>query len=158
MSKKQKTNAMRILDKAGIKYRTIEYEYDENDLSGYTVAEKVGMFPECVFKTIVLRGERKGIIVCCIPVSSEINLKALASCAGDKKVDIVHLKELLPLTGYIRGGCSPIGMKKNYPVFIEQSAFTFDEIAVSAGIRGCQIVISPKDLIDFLNCGVFVNN
>lgn len=144
-----KTNAMRMLDKAGIGYETLEYEVDENDLSGTHIAEVTGFPPEMMFKTLVARGDKKGIIVFCIPVAEELDLKKCAAAAGDKRVELIHVKELLGLTGYIRGGCSPIGMKKPYPVFIDETAILFEKITVSAGVRGCQLLIDRKKLIEF---------
>lgn len=144
-----KTNAMRRLDSAKLKYRVAEYSVDESDLSGMHVAAEVGMEPDCVFKTLVARGEKTGIVVMCIPVNEEIDLKKAARVIGDKKIEMVHVKELLSLTGYIRGGCSPVGMKKKYPTFFHSSALNYAEIAVSAGVRGAQIVISPAALIEF---------
>lgn len=155
MSKKQKTNAMRILEKAKIEYETMEYEYDENNLSG--IAEKIGMNPDMLFKTLVLRGEKNGYLVCCIPVESEINLKKLAAASNDKRVEMIHLKELFPLTGYIRGGCSPIGMKKQFPTYVERSCLNFEKISVSAGVRGRQIILNPKDLLNFLGAVLYEN-
>lgn len=144
-----KTNVMRLLDAAGIKYRTAEYEYDESDLSGTHAAESVGMPPEQVFKTLVARGDKERLLVFCIPVSDELDLKKAASVSGCKKVEMIHVKELLPLTGYMRGGCSPIGMKKKYPTFIDETAQLFDEIAVSAGLRGVQIILDPFTLTEY---------
>lgn len=144
-----KTNAMRLLDAAKIPYRAVEYEYDENDLGGQHVAAVTGMNPDQVFKTLVARGERMGILVFCIPVSCTLDLKKAASAAGDKKVEMTHMKELLGLTGYIRGGCSPVGMKKKYPTFIDETALLFDEIAVSGGARGLQVVLSPETLMEY---------
>lgn len=128
-----KTNAMRLMDAAGISYRAVEYAYDENDLGGQHVAQITGMDPDQVFKTLVARGERRGILVFCIPVSCTLDLKKAAQAAGDKKVEMTHMKELLTLTGYIRGGCSPVGMKKKYPTFMDETALLYDEIAVSGG-------------------------
>lgn len=144
-----KTNAMRLLDAAKIPYRAVEYEYDENDLSGQHVAAVTGMDPDQVFKTLVARGERKGILVFCIPVSCTLDLKKAAAAAGDKKVEMTHMKELLGLTGYIRGGCSPVGMKKKYPTFIDETALLYDEIAISGGTRGLQMVLSPASLMEY---------
>lgn len=149
--KTEKTNAMRMLDAASVSYRVVEYEVDENDLSGVHVAETIGQDVDTVFKTLVLKGERIGYLVCCIPVAEELDLKKLAKAAGDKKVELIPVKELLPVTGYIRGGCSPIGMKKKYPTYIEETAMLFDEIAVSAGMRGAQIVINPDVLRQFVS-------
>lgn len=144
-----KTNAMRLLDATGIAYRPVEYEYDESDLGGNHVAAQTGMDPDQVFKTLVARGERKGILVFCIPVSCTLDLKKAAAVAGDKKVEMTHMKELLGLTGYVRGGCSPVGMKKKYPTFIDETALLYDEIAVSGGARGLQVVLNPQDLIEY---------
>ena len=145
-----KTNAMRLLDAAGIAYRPVEYEYDESDLGGNHVAAQTGMDPDQVFKTLVARGERKGILVFCIPVSCTLDLKKAAAVAGDKKVEMTHMKELLGLTGYVRGGCSPIGMKKKYPTLIDETAQLFDRIYVSAGMRGHQIIVAPDALAEFV--------
>ncbi len=144
-----KTNAMRLLDKAKIKYITKEYPVDENDLSGVHVAQQIGEDPAAVFKTLVARGEKRGIVVLCIPVAREIDLKKAAKAIGDKKIEMVHVKELLALTGYIRGGCSPVGMKKKYPTFFHCSILEQEAIAVSAGVRGCQIITATSDLIRF---------
>jgi len=144
-----KTNAMRLLDRAHISYKIAEYTVDENDLSGTHIADEVGMPYESVFKTLVARGDKTGIIVMCIPVHRELDLKRVAKVSGNKKVEMVQVKELLGLTGYIRGGCSPIGMKKKYPTFIDESALLQTEIAVSAGVRGGQIIIEPKTLANF---------
>lgn len=144
-----KTNAVRLVEQAGISCRTMEYAYDETDLSGLHAAKAVNMPPEQVFKTLVARGDKRGILVFCIPVCCELDLKKAAKAAGDKKIEMVHMKKLLPLTGYIRGGCSPIGMKKSYPTFIDETAQLYEEIAVSAGMRGQQLILSPDDLIDY---------
>jgi Cys-tRNA(Pro)/Cys-tRNA(Cys) deacylase len=140
---------MRLLDAAKISYRAVEYEYDENDLGGEHVAAVTGMNPDQVFKTLVARGEKQGILVFCIPVSCTLDLKKAAQAAGDKKVEMTHMKELLGLTGYIRGGCSPVGMKKKYPTFIDETAMLYDEIAVSGGARGLQMVLNPEDLMEY---------
>ena len=145
-----KTNAMRMLDKAKIEYRTKEYEVDENDLSGSHAADMMGVDHGSVFKTLVLKGEKMGYLVCCIPVDAELDLKKTARAAGDKKEEMIHMKDLLTVTGYIRGGCSPIGMKKQFPTFVEESAVLYDEIAISAGLRGQQILISPQTLVTFI--------
>ena len=126
-----------------------EYEYDENNLSGLHAAEQIGIPAEQVFKTLVTRGDKTGILVFCIPVDMELDLKKAAAVSKNKKVEMTHMKELLALTGYIRGGCSPIGMKKKYPTFIDETCILFDEIAVSAGIRGEQVILSPEDLARF---------
>ncbi len=144
-----KTNAMRLLDADKIKYRSETYEYDENDLSGVTVAAKLSMPPEQLFKTLVTKGDKTGYMVFCIPVAEELDLKKAAVCSKNKKIEMLHVKDFLPVTGYIRGGCSPIGMKKKFPTFIDETAQLFDEIGVSAGVRGCQIIISPDDLVKY---------
>jgi Cys-tRNA(Pro)/Cys-tRNA(Cys) deacylase len=140
---------MRLLDAGKISYRVVEYEYDENDLGGEHVAAVTGMNLDQVFKTLVARGEKRGILVFCIPVSCTLDLKKAAQAAGDKKVEMTHMKELLGLTGYIRGGCSPVGMKKKYPTFIDETATLYDEIAVSGGARGLQMVLNPEDLMAY---------
>ena len=144
MNKSNKTNAMRLMDAAKIPYRAVEYEYDESDLGGEHVAAVTGMNPDQVFKTLVARGDKKGILVFCIPVSCTLDLKKAAHAAGDKKVEMIHMKELLGLTGYIRGGCSPVGMKKKYPTFMDETAALYDEIAISGGARGLQMVLDPQ--------------
>lgn len=149
-----KTNAVRLIEQAGLPCRTAEYEYDESDLGGLHAAQAVGMPLEQVFKTLVVRGEKRGVLVFCIPVCCALDLKKAAKAAGDKKVEMVHMKELLGLTGYIRGGCSPIGMKKSYPTFIDETAELFDEIAVSAGMRGQQLILGPDDLIHYADMTV----
>ena len=141
------TNAMRLLKQANIPFETSEYEVDESDLSGVHAAEMLGIDPDCMFKTLVAKGEKRGVHVFCIPVAEELDLKKCAQAAGEKKIEMIHVKELLPLTGYIRGGCSPIGMKKKYPTTFDETAILFDKIYVSAGIRGLQIEIAPADLI-----------
>lgn len=146
-----KTNAMRQLDKAGIWYEPIEYEVDENDLSGMHIAEQTGLDPNLMFKTLVARGEKNGPVVFCIPVNAELDLKKCAKAAGDKRVELIAVKELLGLTGYIRGGCSPIGMKKKFPTFIDETAILFDKITVSAGVRGCQLMLDREGLVEFLS-------
>jgi len=140
------TNAMRLLTQAGIPFETSEYPVDESDLSGVHAAEMLGVDADCVFKTLVVRGERKGISVFVIPVAEELDLKKCAAAMGDKKVEMIHVRELLGLTGYIRGGCSPVGMKKKYPTYIDEIATLFDRIYVSAGQRGQQLILSPEDL------------
>jgi len=148
--KAQKTNAVRLLEANNIIYSTLTFEVDESDLSGITVANKIAVEPERVFKTLVTRGEKTGINVFCIPVTEELNLKKAALVCGDKKIEMIKEKELLPLTGYIKGGCSPIGMKKHYPTFIDETAQLFDEISISAGLRGMQIMIKPNDLLELV--------
>lgn len=146
-----KTNAVRLVQQAGFPCREAFYEYDENDLNGNHAAKAIGFPPEQVFKTLVARGERTGINVFCIPVCCELNLKKAAVAAGDKNMELIAVKELLPLTGYIRGGCSPIGMKKKYPTYIDEVCILCDEIAVSAGERGHQMILSPDALLQLVN-------
>ena len=146
----QKTNVMRMLDKAKITYTTAEYEVDESDLSGTHIAEVTGMNPETVFKTLVAKGDKTGHCVFCIPCAMEVDLKKAAKITGNKKVEFLPLKELLPTTGYVRGGCSPIGMKKKFPTFIHESAKDFETISVSGGMRGLQVILSPEILKDFI--------
>lgn len=142
-----KTNAARLLDSLGIRYELREYDVDPEDLSAETVAAKVGMPPEQVFKTLVARGDRTGVLMAVVPGNGELDLKALARLSGDRKVDTVPLKELQPLTGYIRGGVTAIGGKKDYPVFVDETLELFDVVAVSAGVRGTQIVLTPADYL-----------
>ena len=151
MAKKtEKTNVARLLDKAGIKYNLIPYEFDENDLAAQHVADSLGQDISRVFKTLVLHGDRSGYIVCVIPGDCEVNLKSLAKVSGNKKVEMIPMKDLLQVTGYIRGGCSPIGMKKRFPTYFHCTANDHDTIYVSAGVRGLQIEIAPRDLIGFV--------
>lgn len=147
----EKTNVMRLLEAAKITFRTESYEFDENDLSGRHAASGINMPEEQVFKTLVTRGASGGFRVFCIPVCCELNLKKAAKAAGEKNVSMLHVKELLGITGYIRGGCSPIGMKKDFPTVIDETAFLWNEIAVSAGKRGRQIILDPCDLMDFIS-------
>lgn len=149
-----KTNAMRKLDKAGIKYEPIEYVPDDSDLSGVHIAKQTGLPPEIMFKTLVARGEKRGLLVFCIPVNAELDLKKCAAVAGDKRVELVAVKELLGLTGYIRGGCSPIGMKKDFTTYFDETVILYDKITVSAGIKGCQLMLSQSELIDFIGATV----
>lgn len=153
MPKPVKTNAMRILESAGLTFRVVTYEVDEEDLSGVHVAQTCGLPVEQVFKTLVTKAD-SGYLVACIPVEMELDLKKLALVSDNKKVDMIAVKELLPLTGYIRGGCSPVGMKKPFPVFFDESAILYDWIAVSAGMRGAQILIEPQELIDYIDAAV----
>ena len=146
-----KTNAIRLVEKAGIPYEEKFYEYDESDLSGIHAAQVLGMPEEQVFKTLVARGERTGINVFCIPVCSELDLKKAAKAAGDKNMELIHVKELLGLTGYIRGGCSPVGMKKKYPTYIDELCQLSDTIALSAGERGHQIIVPPLPIAALLD-------
>lgn len=145
-----KTNAVRLVMQAGIPCREIFYEYDEHDLNGNHAAAAIGMPREQVFKTLVARGEKTGIHVFCIPVCCELDLKKAAKAAGDKKIELVAVKELLNLTGYIRGGCSPVGMKKRYPTYFDETAELWDEIAVSAGERGHQMILPPLALAELV--------
>lgn len=151
MAKAIKTNALRMLDKAKIPYETLEYIVDENDLSGTHLADQLELPYEMVFKTIVAKGDKTGYIVFCIPVHREIDLKKAATETNNKRVELIAVKDLLALTGYIRGGCSPIGMKKQFPTFIDKSAENFEKITVSAGVRGCQLLINTKMLKSFIN-------
>ena len=146
-----KTNAVRLVQQSGIKVREAFYDYDEQDLSGIHAAAAIGMPQEQVFKTLVTRGERSGIHVFCIPVCCELDLKKAAVAAGDKSIAMVQVKELLSMTGYIRGGCSPVGMKKKYPTHIDETAILYDEIAVSAGARGHQMILNPEALADMIH-------
>lgn len=150
----KKTNAARLLDKAGIAYELIPYPVDENNLAADHVAEALGEDIRQVFKTIVLHGEKVGHFVCVVPGDAEIDLKKAASAAGAKKAELIPMKELLPLTGYIRGGCSPVGMKKPFPTFFHSTATDFDFIYVSAGQRGLQFKIKPQALIDYVGASV----
>jgi Cys-tRNA(Pro)/Cys-tRNA(Cys) deacylase len=149
-----KTNAARILDKQGINYELLAYEVDETDLSATSVAEKIGQNIEQIFKTLVLRGDKTGIFVCVIPGGEELDLKKAAQSSRNKNAAMVAVKEIQELTGYIRGGCSPIGMKKKYPTYIDESCILYDFIFVSAGMRGLQFKIVPNDLIISALCVV----
>ncbi len=150
----KKTNAARYLDELKIDYKLVEYEIDESDLSAESVASKVGLPAEQVFKTLVVRGDKTGVFMTCIPGNAELDLKTIAEVSGNKKVEMVHVKEIQQLTGYIRGGVSPIGVKKRYPIFLDQSARRFPFISISAGTRGSQIFISPGDLTKILDINV----
>ena len=151
MAKKiEKTNAARLLDKAKLHYNLIPYEVDENDLAVQHVADCLGQDIARVFKTLVLHGDKTGHLVCVVPGNSEVDLKALAKASGNKKVEMILMKDLLSVTGYIRGGCSPIGMKKRFPTYVHASALEHQTIFVSAGVRGMQIEIAPADLIAFV--------
>jgi Cys-tRNA(Pro)/Cys-tRNA(Cys) deacylase len=143
----KKTNAARLLDAKSISYELIDYEVDETDLSATTLAKKIGENIEQIFKTLVLRGDKTGVFVAVIPGNAEVDPKKAAKVSGNKNCAMVHLKELLPLTGYIRGGCSPLGMKKPYPTYINETCYLFDHIFISAGQRGLQLKINPDDLI-----------
>lgn len=146
-SKTVKTNAMRILDRLKIKYETMTYTVDESDLSGEHAAALLGINPDNMFKTLLLKGDKTGYIVACIPVMKTLDLKALSKASGNKSAEMVHVKELFGITGYVRGGCSPIGMKKLFPTYIDESAFLFDKIIFSAGQRGVQIIAEPSCLV-----------
>jgi Cys-tRNA(Pro)/Cys-tRNA(Cys) deacylase len=150
----KKTNAARYLDRLKIDYRLVEYDVDESDLSAESVARKVGLPLEQVFKTLVARGDKTGVFVACIPGNTDLDLKAMATVSGNKNTEMVHVGEIQQLTGYIRGGVSPIGTKKTYPIFLDQSAMGFPLISISAGIRGSQIFVSPGDLIKALDINV----
>lgn len=142
-----KTNAARLLDQMKISYDLIPYEVDENDLGAQHIAEQLGQPIERLFKTLVLRGDKLGLFVCVIPGAEEVDLKKAAKVTGNKKVEMIHVKELLPLTGYIRGGCSPIGMKKALPTWFHQSVMDYDKVYCSAGVRGLQFCLAPADLV-----------
>lgn len=146
-----KTNAVRLVQQAGIPCRESFYDFDEKDLNGNHAAAAIGMPSEQVFKTLVARGEKTGINVFCIPVCCELDLKKAAKAAGDKNMEMVAVKDLLSLTGYIRGGCSPVGIKKKYPTFMDETCILWDEIAVSAGARGHQMILPPEDLANLVD-------
>lgn len=145
---KNKTNAMRILDSRNIEYVPYEYEVDENDLSGVHIAHEIGLPEEQVFKTLVARGDKSGPVVFVIPCAMELDLKKCAAASGNKRVELIAVKELLALTGYIRGGCSPIGMKKKFPTYFDETAELFEKITVSAGVRGCQLLVSVENILN----------
>ncbi|MGI6031374.1 MAG: Cys-tRNA(Pro) deacylase [Eubacteriales bacterium] len=148
MAKKEnKTNAMRMLDRAKVPYQVVTYEVDEEDLSGEHAAQVTGMDPDTMFKTLVLRGDKTGYVVACIPVLATLDLKALARVSGNKKVEMIHVKELQPLTGYVRGGCSPVGMKKEFPTYMDETVELWEKVALSGGQRGMQIVVAPQDIL-----------
>lgn len=149
-----KTNAMRLLDAAHIPYEVLTYEVDENDLSGMHIAAQLDYPHEMIFKTLVAKGDKTGYLVFCIPVAEEIDLRLAASVTGNKRVEMVHVKDLLSLTGYIRGGCSPIGMKKKFPTYIDEAATLFNRITVSAGVRGAQLLIDREALVAFTDAVV----
>ncbi len=146
-----KTNAIRILESKGISFHTFDYEVDNDDLSGETVANRINADPDSVFKTLVGRGDKTGLVVFCIPVTAELDLKKAAEASGNKKVEMIKQKELLPLTGYVKGGCSPIVMKKLFPTYIDETAQSFGKIYVSAGIRGTQILMRADDLVNVIS-------
>ncbi len=149
-----KTNAARLLDAASIDYELIPYEVDETDLGAQHIADQLGEDIEQVFKTLVLQGDKTGHFVCVIPGAEEVDLKKAARVSGNKKVDLIPMKELLPTTGYIRGGCSPVGMKKTFPTFIDETCILHDYIYVSAGVRGLQFKINPETLVAFVGAEV----
>ena len=153
--KTEKTNAARLLDAAGIEYELVPYSYSEEDLSAESVAAELNEPIEQVFKTLVLRGDKTKEFVCVIPGDMEVDLKVAAKISGNKNCEMLHVKDLLPTTRYIRGGCSPIGMKKPFPTFIHESALLYDYIYISAGKRGLQIKINPQALIDFVKMGIY---
>lgn len=144
------TNAMRLLTKGGVAFSVVEYEVDLDDLSATHASAVTGIDPSRMFKTLVLRGERNGYFVCCIPADKEVDLKKAAVATADKKAEMIHVKELLPLTGYIRGGCSPVGMKKKFPTFIDASALEHETIGVSGGARGITLMVKPAELAEFV--------
>ncbi|MBR2083703.1 MAG: Cys-tRNA(Pro) deacylase [Muribaculaceae bacterium] len=150
MKKINKTNAARLLDAAGVDYELIPYEVDESDLGAQHIADQLGENIEQVFKTLILQGDKTGHLVCVIPGAEEVDLKKAARVSGNKKVDLIPMKELLPTTGYIRGGCSPVGMKKPFPTFIDETCILYDYIYVSAGVRGLQFKINPQALVEFV--------
>ena len=154
MAKKFKTNALRMLDKAKIPYSIKEYEYDEEHLDGRHVASQVDMDPNAIFKTLVIHDHHNEHLVCCVPVLEEIDLKKLAKLAGRKSVEMIHQKDLLSVTGYIRGGCSPVGMKKQFPTYIDESILKVDEVAFSAGKRGYQMIVNVQQILTYLNVEV----
>lgn len=145
--KTAKTNALRLLDRLGISYELREYDVDPNDLAAETVARKVGLPPEQVFKTLVVRGDKHGVCLAVVPGNCELDLKALARVTGDKKIETVPLKEVEPLTGYIRGGVTALACKKWYPVVLHETFELFDVISISAGMRGLQVLLAPEDYI-----------
>lgn len=154
MSGINKTNAARLLDKAKIKYELVPYEVDENDLAATHIATQLDEDIRQVFKTLVLKGDKTGYFVCVVPGDAEVDLKKAAKVSGNKKVDLIPMKELLPTTGYIRGGCSPVGMKKAFPTYFHSTCMDFDYIYVSAGVRGLQLKIAPADLVKYVRASI----
>ena len=148
-----KTNVMRLLDAAGIEYEAVEYEVDESDLSGAHIIDETGIDKDIVFKTLVITGEKNSFGVCCIPALDELDLKKAAKHFGEKKVEMIHVKDLLKTTGYFRGGCSPVGMKKQFPTVIDETATLFDRIYVSAGQRGVMLGLNPLSLAEYTGAG-----
>lgn len=151
-----KTNAMRLLDSAGLDYEMASYDYDESDLSGVHAAAELGVAPEIVFKTLVTRGDGNAFLVFVIPVAESLDLKKAAKVSGNKRIEMIHVKEILDITGYIRGGCSPIGMKKEYPTYIDETAQLYEKIYFSAGKRGVQIILDPEKLASVTG-GIFAD-
>jgi len=152
----QKTNAMRLLDSAGLEYEMASYDYDESDLSGIHAAAELGVAPEIVFKTLVTRGDGNAFFVFVIPVAESLDLKKAAKASGNKKIEMIHVKEILDITGYIRGGCSPIGMKKPFPTYIDETAQLYEKVYFSAGKRGVQIILDPEELASVTG-GIFTD-
>ncbi len=152
----QKTNAMRLLDSAGLDYEMASYDYDESDLSGVHAASELGVSPEIVFKTLVTRGDGNAFFVFVIPVAESLELKKAARASGNKKIEMIHVKEILDITGYIRGGCSPIGMKKPFPTYIDETSQLYERIYFSAGKRGVQIILDPEELASVTG-GIFTD-
>lgn len=150
-----KTNAMRMLDAAKIKYEVLTYEVDESDLSGIHIGEQLGLPFGMLFKTLVAKGDKTGYIVFCIPVDKEVDLRRAASLTGNKKIEMVHVKDLLSLTGYIRGGCSPVGMKKKFPTYFDASVAEWERITVSAGMRGAQLLLDREEIVKYTEAQVF---
>ena len=150
-----KTNAMRMLDAAKIKYEVLTYEVDESDLSGIHIGEQLGLPFGMLFKTLVAKGDKTGYIVFCIPVDKEVDLRRAASLTGNKKIEMVHVKDLLSLTGYIRGGCSPVGMKKKFPTYFDASVAEWERITVSAGMRGAQLLLDREEIVKYTDAQVF---
>jgi len=146
----KKTNAMRMLDTAGIGYEALYYELDDEEFSGETVSALTGVPAERCFKTLCARGAKRGVLVFVIPVSRELDLKAAAAAVSDKAVEMVHTKELMALTGYVRGGVSPVGMKKAYPTFFDETAVLFDAISISGGVKGCSLLVDPLKVAEYL--------
>lgn len=153
-----KTNAARILDQRGIRYELREYPADDGEIDAVSVAEKIGMPAGSVFKTLVARGDRSGVLVACIPAAAALNLKALAKASGNKRVEMVAVREIQSLTGYVRGGVSPLGMKKSYPTYVDASMLGLDRVSISAGRIGLQILLNGDDLVRALGCRTFENN